>query len=172
MKWIIRAIITLIALLCVNPIYSQSDESIKNKFMGTWKVVSVMKEETPGGKKIVDPDWSNPRGYLNYSPDGRMIVLIIQNTRKQPANTVATPNEAEGLFRTMTSYAGTYTIQDNQIIHHVDISWNQAWAGTNQVRFFKFEGNHLILTVPPSPDPKTGKMITHSLTWEKVSEHG
>jgi len=67
----------------------------------------------------------------------------------------------------MTSYAGTYTVNANQIIHHVDISWNQSWTGTNQRRFFKFAGKYLILTMPIFIDPIDGrtKII---LKWEKM----
>ena len=66
--------------------------------------------------------------------------------------------EAEALFRTMTAYAGSYTMKDGQIIHHVDASWNETWTGSDQIRNYKFDGDRLSLATAPSPNPFTGKM--------------
>jgi hypothetical protein len=33
------------------------------------------------------------------------------------------------------------------VTHHVDISWNQAWNGTDLIRFYKLEGNTLMITL-------------------------
>jgi hypothetical protein len=41
------------------------------------------------------------------------------------------------------SYAGTYTVQGDKVIHHLDASWDQTLTGTDQVRFFKLDGNIL-----------------------------
>ena len=51
---------------------------------------------------------------------------------KKPAGSVVTGPEAEALFRTMTAYAGSYTMKGGQIIHHVDASWNETWTGSDQ----------------------------------------
>jgi hypothetical protein len=70
--------------------------------------------------------------------------------------------------RSVISYAGTYTIAGNEVTHHVDISWNESWTGTKQVRIFKFEGNRVLLSTPVSPDPFDGKLSVRSMVWEKV----
>jgi hypothetical protein len=44
---------------------------------------------------------AHPSGYINYGPDGRMIVIIVGSDRKKPAGPVATPDEAEALIRSM-----------------------------------------------------------------------
>ena len=46
--------------------------------------------------------------------------------RRKPAGTNATAAEAEVLFRSMTSYGGTYTIDGNEITHHVDVWRNES----------------------------------------------
>jgi Lipocalin-like domain len=48
----------------------------------------------------------------------------------------------------MTSYGGTYTIDGNEITHHVDVSWNESWTGTDQKRVARFEGNCVYLSSP------------------------
>ena len=68
----------------------------------------------------------------------------------------------------MTAYAGTYTLQADKVIHHVDISWNEAWTGTDQVRFFKLDGNILTITTAPNKSPMDGREGQTVLVWEKV----
>ena len=143
------------------------DGSVASKVLGTWKLVSVVREEVPSGVKT-DLFGPNPEGYINYGPDGRMMVIIVRSGRSKPVGTIATSAEAEALFRSMNSYAGRYTISGNELTHHVDISWNQAWTGTRQLRIAKFEGDRVTLSTPLSPDPLDGKMSIRSLVWERL----
>ena len=86
-----------------------------------------MREEIPSGAKT-DMFGDKPQGFLNYSPEGRMIALITRGDRKA-ANGRPTPAEAEALYRSMLSYAGGYTVEDDVVTHHVDISWNESFTG-------------------------------------------
>ena len=52
--------------------------------------------------------------------------------------------------------------------HHVDISWNEGWTGTDQVRFFKLDGNILTITGAPSKSPIDGREGRTILVWEKA----
>ena len=140
---------------------------IASRLLGTWKLVSVIREEVPSGVTI-DLMGSNPQGFITYSADGRMMAILVRSDRKKPSANTATPAEAENLFRSVISYAGDYTIAGNEVTHHVDISWNESWTGTQQVRIFKLEGDRLSLSTPVSPDPLDGKISIRSLVWEKV----
>lgn len=140
----------------------------RQRLLGTWKLIAAVREEIPSGTKA-DFLGSSPTGYINYAPDGRMMVLNVGNGRRKPVGANATPAEAEALFRSMTSYGGTYTIDGNEITHHVDVSWNETWTGTKQKRIARFEGNRVYLSTPPSPDPLTGTISTRTMTWEKVT---
>lgn len=105
-------------------------EQIRSRLIGTWKLVSSVREAIPSGEKVnlLGP---SPVGYINYSRDGRMLVLIVRSDRNKPAGSIANAAEAEALFRSMNAYGGTWTIDsDSQITHHVDISWNEHWTGT------------------------------------------
>jgi Lipocalin-like domain len=84
------------------------------------------------------------------------MTIIVDSARKKPAGAVANAAEAEALFRSMAAYGGTYTIKGSQIIHRPDVSWNETWTSTDQVREYKFDGEHLILATSPSPDPFRG----------------
>jgi hypothetical protein len=145
-----------------------SSDPTRQRLLGTWKLVAAVREELPSGSRT-DFLGPNPTGYINYAPDGRMMVLNVASGRRKPAEANATSQEAEALFRSMTSYGGTYTIDGNEITHHVDISWNETWTGTEQIRIARFEGNRAYLSTPPSLDPITGTMSVRTMTWEKVS---
>jgi hypothetical protein len=69
---------------------------------------------------------------------------------------------------TMTAYGGTYTYDGKTVIHHVDISWNENWTGTDMVREVKLDRNKLSPTSVPAPRSKDGKLITAMLTFERV----
>jgi hypothetical protein len=138
-----------------------------DRLLGTWTLVSAVREEIPSGSKT-DMFGQNPHGFINYSPDGRMIALITPRDREAAAKGRPTPTEAEALFRSMLSYAGTFTVEGDVVTHHVDISWNQSFTGGTQKRHFKLDGDRLILSTPQSHDPIDGKMSVRHMTWQRV----
>ena len=139
----------------------------KDRLVGTWKLVLAVSEELATGEKANLYN-GTPTGYITYGADGRMMTVIVDSGRKKPEADVATSSEAEALFRSLAAYAGTYTIMGNQVVHHVDVSWNQSWTGTDQVRNYKFDGERLTIATAPSPSPRTGKISVRTLVWEKV----
>jgi len=141
----------------------------KARLVGTWTLVSAVREEIPSGVRT-DMFGPIPRGFINYSPDGRMIALITRRDRSAPADGRATAAEAEALFRSMLSYAGTYAVGDGVVTHHVDISWNESYSGGAQQRHFAFEGDRLILSTPQSHDPIDGRLSVRRMTWERVTQ--
>jgi len=137
-----------------------------NPFLGTWQLVSVTRDTVPPSKTI-NSFGDQPSGFLNYTDDGRMMVIIVQKERPIPQDKIANDTEALALYRTFNSYAGTYTIKDDHIIHHIDISWNQKWTGTDQIRYYQFVEDRLILSLPTTK--VDDKIVVDSLTWEKFS---
>ena len=41
----------------------------------------------------------------------------------------------------MIAYTGRYRVEDGKVITKVEIAWNEAWVGGEQVRFIRFEGD-------------------------------
>ena len=146
---------------------AQGNSKLRDRLIGTWRLVSAMREEIPSGAKTPFLG-EHPSGFLHYMPEGRMLALITRAGRKPPVDKVANAAEAEALIRSMISYGGTYECGENEVIHHCDISWNQSFTGTDQVRTVTFDGDRLILSPPPSPDPTDGTMSVRRLTWERV----
>ena len=168
-----RAALLLVLLVVAVPYQSLAQAgqttSVQQKILGTWKLVSYVREEVASGAKS-DVMGAHPSGYINYGSDGRMIVMIVGSDRKKPAGAVATPDEAAALIRSMLAYAGTYSIDSaaKTVTHHVDISWDQARAGTDQIRSYKLGANQLTLTTEASTDPATGKKTVRTLVWERL----
>jgi uncharacterized protein (DUF2147 family) len=139
----------------------------KDKLVGTWKLISAVSEDLSTSQQT-NIYKGTPVGFITYGADGRVMTIIVDSGRKKPAANVATAAEAEALFRSMAAYAGTYTVKGNQVIHVPDVSWNETWTGTDQIRDYKFDGERLLLATAPSPNPFTGKMSVRTLGWEKI----
>jgi len=139
----------------------------RERLVGTWKLVEAVSEDLATGEKT-NIYKGGAVGFITYGADERVMVIVVDSGRNKPTGNVATGPEAEALFRTMAAYAGSYMIKGNQIIHHVDVSWNETWTGTDQVRNYDFDGDRLSLATAPSPNPFTGKMSVRTLVWEKV----
>lgn len=144
-----------------------------NPILGTWKLKSFVREVAGTGEKI-DDFGKHPDGYISYSADGRMYAILTSENRIKPLNANPEDQERVKLHQTIIAYAGTYTVEGDKVIHHVDISWNQAWTGSEQVRFYKLKGNTLTITTAPLKSPIDGREGTSVLVWEKVKapDHG
>jgi hypothetical protein len=68
----------------------------------------------------------------------------------------------------MLAYAGTYTLDDEKLVRHIDASRNQAWTATDQVRFYKLHGDVLTITGAPAKDPHTGQEVVHRIVFRKL----
>jgi hypothetical protein len=141
-----------------------ADAPIKERFIGTWKLVSF-ESRSPSGE-LTYPRGSNPVGRLTYDRDGRMAVQIMRpgvGKFAGPSSRAATAAEAESAFRGYSAYFGTYFVDEaaDQVIHKVESSLFPNWVGTEQKRFFRFEGNRLTLEA----DTAAGRS---KLVWERV----
>lgn len=135
--------------------------------LGTWKLVSLTTTYLDSGQTTAAYG-AHPIGYLSYGPDCRMYAIIVQENRKGPAGIVPTDAEKLTLFEGLAAYAGTYTIDGDTVSHHVDVSWNQAWTGTTQVRHFSIEGKTLRIRSLPAKNPRDGRLSSSTLVWTRV----
>jgi hypothetical protein len=161
----IRIASALFALLLILPV--TTTRSAENPLVGTWKLKSYVREVAATGERYNERG-EHPNGYLSYSADGRMYAIITWENRITPRDVVPTDEERIKLFSTMISYAGTYTFDAEKVIHHVDISWNQNWTGTDQVRFYKLDGNTLTITSALSRNFTDGREGRSILVWERL----
>jgi len=135
---------------------------------GTWRLETFRQTVVATGE-TKDYFGKAPRGLITYGRDGRMLVLIVKDQRPNPTDvTKITDQECAELFKTMVAYGGTYTFDGKTVTHHVDISWNQVWTGTDLVRSVQLDRRKLLLKTGPQPSPFDGTIGIYTLTWEKV----
>jgi len=138
-----------------------------DSIIGTWRLVSWTEEETQS-KAVHKNFGDHPHGLLTFTSDGRMMILFTDPTRKPPATPNATEAEAAQLYRTMVAYAGKYRAEGNKLILTPEVSWNQAWNGTEQTRLFEIQGDRLQWKTTPFVSPFIGKEMVATLIWERV----
>lgn len=141
---------------------------MKEQLVGTYRLVSVQQIVTATGETR-DMYGKTPQGYIVYGPDGRMMVLFVKDERPKPGDlSTMTDQVRADLFRSMVAYSGTYDFDGKSVTHHIDVSWNANWTGTDQIRNVRFDGRRVVLTTIPAPLSTDGKFGVSVLTWEKV----
>jgi hypothetical protein len=140
----------------------------KEDLYGTWRLVSDVRQDVETGAKT-DNFGKHPQGFLSYARDGRMSAIEVAEQRPKPTDLAKLADaDRVALFKTMLAYAGTFSFDGKVVIHHVDVSWNNNWTGTDQVRNVRLEGNRLFITTNVQPSTIDGKPTIGILTWEKV----
>jgi hypothetical protein len=138
-----------------------SDE--KRQIVGTWKLVAVEYEDQ-ATKARTPVLGEHPRGYQIATPEGRWIAVVTAETRPVPK----TDRERLDAFRSMIAYSGRYRIEGNKVTTKVEVAWNEAWVGGEQVRHVRFEGDKLFIESPPMPHPNVGdKVVRVIVTWQR-----
>ena len=127
----------------------ESMTETKSQLAGTWKLLSFDIEAQDSGERQPFYGQAGADGFLILMPEGRMMALITSGGR-EPGQT---EQQQAALFRTMLSYTGTYRVEDDKFITKVDLSWNEAWNGTDQVRHFNLDGNQLDIVSAWAPSP-------------------
>lgn len=135
---------------------------------GTWRLVTFTQEIVATGE-TVDVFGKAPVGFINYSDDGRMIVLMVKDTRPRAKDLSAITDQMRAeLFKTMVAYAGTYEFDGKAVTHHLDISWNQVFTGGDQIRNITFDGGKLVMSTNPQPRSQDGQIAISVLTFERI----
>jgi hypothetical protein len=156
-----RAILFFVLLLASLAAPARGGE--KEQIVGTWKLVSVMYEDQET-KALTPVLGNNPRGRQIATADGRWLALVTADNRPVPK----TDEERAQALRTMISYSGRYRVEGNKVITKVEIAWNEAWVGGEQVRFVRFEGDKLFIESPPMPHPNVGgKVVRVIVVWQR-----
>jgi len=135
--------------------------------VGTWRLQSWIEEETES--KIVHKAFGeHPLGLVTFTADGHVAVIFSDPTRKPSASPKATDAEATELYRTMVAYAGTYSVDGDKLTNKVEVSWNQAWNGTSQVRTFELKDDRLTVRTQAFISPFFNKQIVSTLVFDRV----
>ena len=142
------------------------ESSVPQALFGSWKQLSgryvdiETGEERPGLSKA-------PNGYIHFSRNGRMFNVTVDSARQPPAGPKPTAEEAEALYRTIIAYTGTFSVQGDKVYFDLDVSWNESWTGSRQVRSWALSEGRLMISAD-IVNPMTGKPALHRLVFEKA----
>lgn len=135
------------------------------KFVGSWE----LKEWTSrlNDESKVFPFGEDAKGRITYDSNGNMSVQIMKNNRSQFLSEdplEAQPDEVVVAYNGFIAYCGYYEVNlnSNQVVHKIEISSFPNWVGQNQVRYFKFKDDRLILSTDVIGSNR------HKLIWVKI----
>ncbi len=153
--------IAFAALLLLNASAYAAD---KDRIVGTGKLVSVMYEDAQTKEKTPVLG-EHPRGYQIATPEGRWLALVTADGRPVPK----TDEDRAKALRSMIAYSGRYRVEGDTVITKVEVAWNEAWVGGEQVRFLRFEGDDVLhIESPPMPHPNVNdKVVRVIVTWAR-----
>jgi len=161
MKSIVAFAVAMSCVVCAGRSQAQDTTA---QLTGTWKLVA-WSTKFDGGD-AVEPYGPSPHGRLVLTPDHYWII-ILTGTNRKPARTI---EEKAALLDSMIAYTGKFTVDGDKITTHVDTSSNEIYTGANQdqSRFFRIEGNKLILRTPEIVSAvRPGQKAVGTITFER-----
>ena len=142
-----------------------TEQQVRAQLLGAWKLVSIVAIDPDG--TITNTLGDNPVGQISYTPGGQMAAVLQHTDRPVLSGATArdaTDAEVVAAWRTFIAYFGSYSIDldAGALVHHVQGAYLPSMVGTDQVRYFTFEDDRLILQ-PPATAASRAKV-----TWQKI----
>jgi hypothetical protein len=109
---------------------------LEKQLFGVWKIESLYTETK--ADEWQESYGARPNGYGVLTRERRLMVIITAPDRKAPIMDA----DRSTAFLSMIAYRDPYRVEDGRFTTRVDTSWNEAWIGTEQVRFAKSEGDY------------------------------
>lgn len=170
-----RLSVVLLILFCMAATSAAPPpDDLSKKFLGAWRLVSI--EGNPPGRTNV---YDRPTGVILYAPSGHMCVNIVLKADRKPfapytkGLLTASTEEKAAAFDTYAAYFGTFTLdaKAGTVTHHLQDNLVPGRQGTDNVRWFEFQGPDRLLLIPVE-DGKGGvlarKDATYKLLWERL----
>ena len=139
--------------MSASPTDAPTPETIE--LIGLWRLAAVT-NWTDGVMTNTHAMGSDPAGYITYSPQGRMMVVLDRRSAAAPAKNRF---GQEPIF----AYAGHYTRKGGVVTHHLEMCTAVADIGTDYVRVIEVAGESLFLCTEPVA--KGGKTYVSKLEW-------
>jgi hypothetical protein len=158
MRALLLCLLTLIAVPA-----RADDNELRQKIVGTWKLVSVVYEDQET-KALTPVLGEHPRGRQIATADGRWLALVTAEGRPVPK----TDEERAQALRSMIAYTGRFRVEGGKVVTKVEAAWNEAWVGGEQTRFIRFEGDRLFIESPPMPHPNQNNRVVRVIViWDR-----
>jgi hypothetical protein len=148
--------------------FAQSEAEIRDRIVGTWKLVSTEQTLKDGTTRPYPQYGPHARGFIMYSRDGYMCADLVNPDRPKWVDPLHPTKEekitaADGTF----AYCGRYEIdvKNSRLVHLPEVATGGTYEGSRQIRPYKFEGDRLVLSDVKTQDPE---VVRWKIVWEKV----
>lgn len=151
-----------------------ADTAIIGSLVGTWELAGWT--FTVDGDRETEPWGGDTVGLITYTADARMSVTLMRPGR--PPAPTRTLSAAPARIRAAAaggylSYAGRYSVEDDRVIHHIEVSLMPDWVGSDEVRFIEWLDNEagtqdLVLSTPPT-QTDSGRTAVNRLRWRRIT---
>lgn len=135
--------------------------------VGTWSLQSFAEQDVKTNA-LSYPMGERPKATVIYTASGHVATIFTGTGRSTPAGPRATDMEAVQLFRTMVAFAGRYELDGSELIYYPEITWNEAWNGTRQTRYFEISDGLLKIRSAPAPSALLNAAMVMMMTWTRV----
>ena len=142
----------------------------QNSLIGAWRLVTY---EAHTGDDVLYPLGEDASGYIMYTPDGYMSVLMMASGRPnfEAGDMLAgTDEEKLAAASTFVAYCGRYDYLGDRVIHKIEVAFYPNRVGTEQVRYVHLNGDELVLTTPPMV--LAGKSRKGRIVWQRAATGG
>ena len=155
-------------LMCSGFVIAQSESEIRDRIVGTWKLVSTEQTLKDGTTRPYPQYGPNGKGFLMYARDGYMCADLVNPDRPKWMDPIHPTTEekvstADGSF----AYCGRYEIdvKKNRLVHLPEVATDPGYVGSRQIRPYKFEDGRLVLSDVEREEPGG---LRWKIVWEKV----
>ena len=122
-------------------------EQDKSQLIGSWQLLSAQLEMADT-KERLDLLGPSPVGRTIFTRNGRMATILTASGRTAA---VDVPSTAAA-----------------KVVFSCDTAWHPAWAGTEQVRFYEFNGDRLTLRTNRLSHPShPGREVYGIIEWQR-----
>lgn len=138
------------------------------KFVGAWRLVSIERRAADG--EVDHPYGRTPRGYIIWTADGHMAVVLTHGIRPNFQSAEArggTDAEKAAAFDGLFTYAGPYHVEGGAVHHRIEHCHFPNLQGQTQSRFYTFAGSRVILK--SAPTLAAGKDRVTTIVWERAA---
>ena len=137
-----------------------------NDIKGRWYVQSWTQEYDDG--RVTHPFGEKLEGFIEYG-EGTMFCLVTRSPRtlfSSGAQWDASDADKAAAYNEFLSYAGSYSLDDGHVTHHVELSIFPNWQGGSQRRRIVWGDNGELMLIARLEEG-TPNARTARLTWRR-----
>lgn len=138
---------------------------------GAWELVEF-EIAFSDGRPSIWPFGTDAIGMITYTPSGHMSAVLSHTSRiGLGVDRLENTRRASSDFKVMAfdsylSYAGRFSLEGDDVIHHVDFALSPDLVGQDNRRHATLEGDLLHLRYDITP--KSGVIRHYHLTWKRM----